>query len=179
MTLLRSLPVLAIALSTIACSQDVSESDGPTGNCTEPNTSFGVGTGEDCFVALADNAQVSIIAGSQGGLHVWLSVACVDCGDALFIEYAAKDPQTDELLFGESHEAMFDLHASQTAGIAVMLPGGGFYQEPGQMSADDYVGQQLTLWATVTTDDDEIFSDEVTVTVSGIQHQSSGCPDCN
>lgn len=63
------------------------------GACVTPQGAgdFAIGTGEECFEPLGDAHVVPLVAGPQGGYHVWISLGCRDCAGAAAVRYGTKD----------------------------------------------------------------------------------------
>jgi len=178
MTHFRSAATIVLAACLGACSADGDEtqSEAPL-FCAPPEigAAFSVGTGEHCFEPLNDGDDISVVSGSQGGMHIWLSIACEDCSQTVALTYGIRDPATDEWLWGSTQQQMVNLLLRQAAGVTAMLPGGSF----GSTSPADYLGRDLTLYAEVELDNGETLDDERLVTISGVEHQASACPGCN
>ncbi|WP_437756132.1 hypothetical protein [Sorangium sp. So ce1389] len=99
------------------------------GGCLPPEDTavFEVGTGETCFERIDDGATLPVMAGPQGGYHLWLAVGCRDCGAAVRLRYSVKDPATGELFeSGAAQEMVLTFppgNVPQAAGLPARLPG--------------------------------------------------------
>ncbi|WP_437927757.1 hypothetical protein WMF37_00545 [Sorangium sp. So ce291] len=99
------------------------------GGCLPPEDTavFEVGTGETCFVRIDDGATLPVMAGPQGGYHLWLAVGCRGCGAAVRLRYSVKDPATGELFeSGAAQEMVLTFlpgDIPQAAGLPARLPG--------------------------------------------------------
>ena len=135
-------------LAIAACETSVTDSDGgggaggageggsgaSTSSCAVPAgpPEFAIGTGEDCFEPLASGQPLKLLAGPQGGYHVWLAVGCSDCGPSLSLEWLAEDPATNELLEGAFFsQQVVDLSGEwpSAAGLIVGLPGSQYDEQ--------------------------------------------------
>ncbi|WP_437780783.1 hypothetical protein [Sorangium sp. So ce1097] len=106
-----------------------SAGEGGGGGCGLPENPavFEIGTGETCFEHIEDGATLPVMAGPQGGYHLWLAVACGDCGESVRLRYSVRDPATGGLFpSGAVQEGVIPLlpgvlpHAS---GLPTRLPG--------------------------------------------------------
>lgn len=97
--------------------------------CTDPPAPavFEIGTGETCFERVTAGQTVPVMAGPQGGFHIWLAVGCADCGGQAILTYGVKDPATHDWIAGTyANNAVVPLDADgwpQHAGIITYLPG--------------------------------------------------------
>lgn len=104
-------------------------SGGGQPGCADPPgpESFEVGSGEACFQRLTAGQTVPVMAGPQGGYHIWLGVGCADCGDQAILRYGVKDPATHDWYAGtHENDAVVPLDADgwhQGAGLQAYLPG--------------------------------------------------------
>lgn len=115
-----------------------------------------------------------LIAGPQGGHHLWLSVRCKSCADSFTFHYGVTDVATGMVVATEAPD-----------GFTTVLKGrreaDGYVVEPGlrAIMPDDeamIVGKSFTLWGRV---DEAGLKDERTVTVNGVETQGGGCGQCN
>lgn len=84
------------ALAAGACADDGSEPNIPgAGELVAGGADFD-GTG---FVPVADGDEVELVAGSQGGFHVWLSMNVRGLAGDLVIEREARRADTGELVY--------------------------------------------------------------------------------
>lgn len=97
--------------------------------CPTPSSpqAFELGTGETCFARLTPMETVPVMAGPQGGFHIWMAVGCADCDAQSIIAYGVKDPMTNDWFAGtfQLKEAV-DLGPPgwrQRAGYKAFLPG--------------------------------------------------------
>jgi len=123
---------LSAACILLAC-----ESEGPSPeDCSPPADapSFAVGTGELCFESVEQGQILPMMAGPQGGYHVWMALGCTDCGSAVLVRYTLLDPTTEEMIPGtyELNEASAPLYGDdwpQAAGIQMSMPGFSWDEE--------------------------------------------------
>ncbi|WP_437681839.1 hypothetical protein [Sorangium sp. So ce131] len=100
------------------------------GGCRPPDNPavFEIGTGETCFTRVEDGATLPVMAGPQGGYHLWLAVGCRACDATIRLRYAVKDPATGDLFPSTAaQEGMVPLGAGEfrrAAGLPALLPGG-------------------------------------------------------
>ncbi len=83
---------------------------------------FEVGTGEDCFETLAENAVVPRVGGPQGGFHVWGAFLCAGCPNKVLVHVGLKLPGEDAWV-GEPSERVAEVRSAQFAGLIALLPG--------------------------------------------------------
>ncbi|WP_437274436.1 hypothetical protein WME90_24625 [Sorangium sp. So ce375] len=88
---------------------------------------FEIGTGETCFESIEDGATLPVMAGPQGGYHLWFAVGCSDCGARARVRYSVKDPATGDLFpSGVPQEGMIELRPGEfphAFGLIAFLPG--------------------------------------------------------
>lgn len=76
---------------------------------------------------LATGQTVPVMAGPQGGFHVWAAIGCSDCGLHPTVEYGIKDPATTTWYAGTyPTQLVVDLSGAawpQRAGLTAFLPG--------------------------------------------------------
>lgn len=121
-------------------------------SCVTPDEvgAFAIGTGEKCFETLHDGDTVPLMAGPQGGYHLWVAAACADCGGSPVLAWGAKDPATGEL-FPETADSEAVVHflggpVPQEAGLILTMP--GISWDPENYPPPP-VGTHLILWARV------------------------------
>ncbi len=136
---------------------------------------FEVGTGEECFEAVTSKQSVPLIAGPQGGFHIWFGLRCTNCEDTQLLSYGVKDAETGAFVSVDSFTTMIHLDKAdgyrQAAGILAYMPGVAWEGEP------DYLGSTFVLWLQATVDG-QLVEDEVTVVVDSLQYWSPPCdPD--
>ncbi|WP_437480039.1 hypothetical protein WME75_34770 [Sorangium sp. So ce1014] len=102
---------------------------GGGGGCRLPDEPavFEIGTGESCFESIEDGATLPVMAGPQGGYHLWFAVGCSDCGARVRVRYSVKDPATGDLFpSGVPQEGMIELSPGEfprAFGLIAFLPG--------------------------------------------------------
>ncbi|WP_437902157.1 hypothetical protein WME95_26290 [Sorangium sp. So ce327] len=88
---------------------------------------FEIGTGETCFESIEEGATLPVMAGPQGGYHLWFAVGCSDCGTRVRVRYSVKDPATGDLFPpGVPQEGMVELLPGEfphAFGLIAFLPG--------------------------------------------------------
>lgn len=115
--------------SSSSSSSSSSGTGGSATACDDPQGApgFAVGTGETCFQALTSGQEVPVMAGPQGGFHIWLSVGCADCAGPTVLSYGVKDPATGDWIAGTAENltvAQLDPGGwHQGAGFQAFLPG--------------------------------------------------------
>ncbi|WP_437813533.1 hypothetical protein [Sorangium sp. So ce1078] len=131
-----------------------STGEGGGGGCRPPDSPavFEIGTGVTCFERIDDGATLPVMAGPQGGYHVWLAVGCSDCGATVRLRYSVKDPATGDLFEStvpqEGVIALGPGEFPQAAGLPAILPGGAW--DPGAVLAE---GTHVILAAEARNDD--------------------------
>ncbi len=109
----------------LGCSGEPSE---PSPEDCEPPSdpqAFEIGTGEHCFARVESGATVPLMAGPQGGYHVWLAVGCTDCGAEVRLRERVFAEDGTEMT-GLATESYVDLAGDawpQHAGIQLGMPG--------------------------------------------------------
>ncbi|WP_438031496.1 hypothetical protein [Sorangium sp. So ce204] len=108
---------------------------GGGGGCRLPDDPavFEIGTGETCFESIEEGATLPVMAGPQGGYHLWFAVGCSDCGARVRVRYSVKDPATGDLFPpGVPQEGMVELLPGEfphAFGLIAFLPGGQWEPE--------------------------------------------------
>ncbi|WP_437585350.1 hypothetical protein [Sorangium sp. So ce1000] len=106
-----------------------SSTGGGGGGCRLPDepTAFEIGTGETCFESIEDGDTLPVMAGPQGGYHLWFAVGCSDCGERVRVRYSVKDPATGDLFAsGVPQEGVIELRPGEfphAFGLIAFLPG--------------------------------------------------------
>lgn len=125
--------VLSLSLAT-GCEgggEGGSGASAPDVDCTAPadHDTFELGTGELCFEPLSEGDALPLMAGPQGGYHVFLSIGCADCGDAVTLTYSLLDPATMAPLErtypgNQAYAELFEVDDwRQSLGIQIGMPG--------------------------------------------------------
>jgi len=173
---MKLLPLIALLVLTSACTTET-EPPGPQAPVCEPESWDGalqVGGGEDCFEGLSTGEIVPLIAGPQGGFHVWLAVRCRGCEPGATVAYAVKDAAGD-FMMGQSQQGVVEMQDADDyrhgAGIQAMMPGDGF-------TTPTYLRDAFALWVEMNIDG-QVVSDEVAIIIDGIERMRSNCSDCN
>lgn len=83
---------------------------------------FEIGTGEVCFEPLNDGDLLPVMAGPQGGFHVWVALLCAACPDELHSLVGVKLEGSDDWV-GETGERIIELRSDQFAGLYALLAG--------------------------------------------------------
>ncbi|WP_437911314.1 hypothetical protein WME73_26235 [Sorangium sp. So ce302] len=102
---------------------------GGGGGCRLPDDPavFEIGTGETCFESIEEGATLPVMAGPQGGYHLWFAVGCSDCGTRVRVRYSVKDPATGDMFPpGVPQEGMVELLPGEfphAFGLIAFLPG--------------------------------------------------------
>lgn len=99
---------------------------GGGGECLDPPDpgAFELGTGELCFERLSAGQTLPVIAGPQGGYHLWAAALCADCGPQTVISYATRDFATHAELSYENSAVVTPLGpAGRIVGLQAPLPG--------------------------------------------------------
>lgn len=151
-------------------------------SCSEPTSPaiFELGTGRDCFERLTPGQTITVLAGPQGGYHVWTSFGCADCGGKTFLEYGVKDGATQEWLNGAPAKIVANLSRepwAQQAGIRALLPGSAWAtQGPDQRPP---VGLSVSLsMRVVNAANIEVHHAEIPLVLGESQTLPSSCPEC-
>lgn len=75
-----------------------------------------------CFVPLADGDVLPLIAGQQGGYHVWVALICAGCPTEVHSVVGVKlEGQAGWV--GETGERIIELRSEQFAGLYALLAG--------------------------------------------------------
>lgn len=89
---------------------------------------FEVGTGELCFERVS-NAELPLLAGPQGGYHLFAAIGCADCEADVTFSYVVLDPATNEIFPGTYPDNQWVVAMSgasewtQAAGLQIGMPG--------------------------------------------------------
>jgi hypothetical protein len=157
-----------IALLGGGCSGDSeAQAEGDAPYAPVDPDGFEVGGGSSSFRALGPDAMVTVVAGSQGGYHIWLSIRCGGCGPDVIITYGVDDASTGELLTYEGLREWMRLEEKDGWRQAVGLIG--------VLSAGDpsiHVGREVRLWASVDEEKSDAppLEGAAEATVSGIEY---------
>lgn len=140
-----SILLRSIALSglfVLGCSSSVSSADGSGGaggggeggqggeapaTCDPPPSPevFEIGTGEDCFARVQPGQELPLIAGPQGGFHMWVAMSCAGCSAEMHLRYGALDPATGEHFANTyASEGLFELSGDAKSRQRAMLTAG-------------------------------------------------------
>jgi hypothetical protein len=131
-----------------------------------------VGTGVTAFEAVEMLDGVPLIAGPQGGYHLWLSVQCQDLGPHVIIDYGVRDTDTGERLTFEGLFYAVDLVPAGKWMQWTAMP--GFLEPP--FEKENYFGRNVTLWAHVEDEDGVSGSDEAETHVLDKLLSNDGTP---
>jgi len=189
--LARTSSILLLVASSLVllsgCVTDVIDSEETTENNTndDPNVnpdpnpnpnscaagwdgSFEVGAGEDCFSSLDDGQNVALMAGPQGGFHIWVSVRCRDCARDQLLRYGVQNVETGEWAWGEPQEHLVTMDKldsyKQAAGLTAFMPGDSWSGE-----APDVLGKRFLIVAEVAAGG-EVYTDEVIVVPDRVEY---------
>jgi hypothetical protein len=191
LALFTGLATLLGSLAIIGCNGSVQEPNGEGGAggeggapaCGEapPDAGpFAVGTGEDCFSALAANQEVPLMSGPQGGYHVWLAIGCKDCGDTVTVYYGARDAVTHMTLANTyDSQAVVTLSGDdwpQAAGMTVIMP--GFSWDPESQPPLEK-GTHVIIWAQAYDGETLLHEAEAEVTIGDIEEWNPCAEDPN
>jgi hypothetical protein len=163
----------------VGCS---SQPDAEPFECTPPEgaQTFEAGTGEFCFQRVTPSERVDLMAGPQGGYHLWLAVGCADCGDSMKVRTQVFDATGAVLEGTHLREQFVELVGDawpQHAGIQIAMPGGEWAggDEPLQPPAP---GTPLTIRVeALDASGGLLHAVDMPITV-GDQEDWSGCGDC-
>lgn len=105
-----------------------SSSSGAVVTCDDPPSpaAFEVGTGEICFERLTSGQEVNVMAGPQGGFHLWLAVGMTDWIAQPIVEFGVQDVSTHAWLTGFGSKTVVTMDGDgwhQRAGFTAFLPG--------------------------------------------------------
>ncbi len=120
-------------------------SGGGGGGCVDPSDPgpFDLGTGELCFESLTAGQEINVIAGPQGGYHLWTAILCPDCPQDTLIAYATRDIVTHEALSYEDATVVKPQGpAGRVVGLPAPLPG-----TPWDETTKLPKGTHVLLWA--------------------------------
>jgi len=133
---------------------------------------FEIGTGEECFEAVTNKQSIPLIAGPQGGFHIWFGVRCANCDETQLLSYGVKDAETGAFVMVDAFETMIHLEPADgyrhKAGIQAYMPGVSWEGDP------EYLGKSFVLWMQASVDG-QIVEDEVTVVVDSVKYWSPPC----
>ena len=121
----RSFPIFLLVISVLGCGSEPTQPSAEDCDPPEDPQSFEIGTGEHCFARVESGATVPLMAGPQGGFHVWLAVGCTDCGDDVWLRERVFDASGVEMtnLMSESYVDLAGEAWPQQAGIQLIMPG--------------------------------------------------------
>ena len=165
------------SLIFLACQQQVTQEDGGSPSDPDPSTEpsdppsptpvpkptehpagcdadaswsgdVALGTGEHCFQPLSDGSSIALIAGPQGGYHLWIALRCSDCSLSETVEFSVLDDSGEPVQLLQKQVAeLWDFGAyGEGAGLQALMPGFSFETEN---RIPDYMGQAFTLWLKV------------------------------
>lgn len=170
--LLQALSIAAL-LGVAGCSGEVVTAPGgepePT-NPTEPTepaeADVQVGSGSGAFQELGAGAEIAVVAGGQGGYHIWISARCEDCGPEVTLRYGVEDAQTGALLSFDGLESSAQLMEAggwrEVVGLTGFLSG---------YTSDEYLGRRVRLWATIVdAETGEELDAEAEATVTSVEY---------
>jgi hypothetical protein len=124
-----------------------------------------VGSGSGAFQELGPGAVVTLVAGGQGGYHVWISVRCSGCAQSGTVSYGIEDADTGELLSFDGLQQGLDMQEDgpylEQLGMTGFLSG----YDPSM-----YDGLRVRLFATIQGDDGRTFDAEAEATISGTEY---------
>jgi len=104
-----------------------------------------VGTGSEAFQPVGADG-VLMVAGPQGGHHIWMGLRCESLGASVTARYGIRREGTSESLSPEGLERQVDLDSAggfeETGGLYGYLNDG--------LDLDSLIGAEVTLWASVT-----------------------------
>lgn len=173
---MRQLVPLVLTITTaVACGDEPSPED-----CDPPSDpqAFEVGTGELCFTRVQAGETLPLMAGPQGGYHVWLAVGCKDCGEEahLRMRVFAEDGTEMSDLATEQFVPLGGDAWPQHAGIQLGMP--GFDGESGRLP----VGTPLRVQVeTVDGSGSATHAGEMSFILGETESWDGGgrCSDCN
>lgn len=174
---MRQLVPLFLMLATVtACGDDQPSPE----DCDPPSApqAFEVGTGEHCFARVQAGETLPLMAGPQGGYHVWLAVGCQDCGVEAHLRarvFAEDGTEMSDLATEQLVELGGDAWP-QHAGIQLGMP--GFDGESDRLP----VGTPLRVQVeTVDGSGSPTHTGEMSFILGETQSwdDGGGCSDCN
>ena len=143
---------LLFAAPLYACG--ASTTDNPPDGATAMGLSIGNGLYD--HEPVVDGDQVSVVEGSQGGVHVWLSVECAKCVGDVTLTYGVRS--SDDSWHGEPQRTVVSFDQDVT-GLTALLHG---------VSGQAYVGSDVELYAEITADG-ETFETTAIVHVASVE----------
>ncbi len=176
---MRSLLGLLLTLAAVTGCDDAPSPE----DCDPPPgaDSFEVGTGETCFERVSAGASVPLIAGPQGGYHVWLAVGCADCGAEAHIRarvFAEDGTEMADLAIEQVVDLVGDAWP-QHAGIQLGMPGGEFDVEAAPLPAGTKLRARVE---TIGADGLPLHASELDFVIGETvdwEPEGGGCSDCN
>jgi hypothetical protein len=156
----RFVPPLALLISLSAgCSPEPGEGCDPPANAG----AFEAGTGEMCFERIEPEGSVPLMAGPQGGYHLWLAIGCTDCGPDVRVRATVSDASTGEEISSTEHFAeLVGGEWPQLPGIQISMPGsswGGEEEEDARVPE----GTALTMRVEAVSDEGDAILHEVEI----------------
>ena len=149
--------ILTLFLFLVGCGACSSAED--LSSSTSHPLAILVGTGDIAFRELAENENVEIIAGPQGGHHIWIStrISGLDPRSVQF-EFGVTDEESEQLLSVDSLQLISPMSTTSE---------GRWYDRSGLLAvleqpAEDVHGRTVILWVNA--------SDAEGVSVHGEQH---------
>ncbi len=142
-----SVQSLLLVAAFAACSSQVAD-DGtggsggvaPVADCEAPSApqDFELGTGELCFERVAEDGSINMMAGPQGGFHLFFGLGCADCGSSVQLEIQVLDPSTLQPIEGtyldQTVVSLVEAEGwPQAAGIQIGMPGTQWDTETGAL----------------------------------------------
>ena len=141
----------------------------PVEPSVEPAEGIEVGGGSASFQELGAGATVPLVAGGQGGYHLWLSVRCSRCGPTVTLSFGIEDAETGELLSVDGLQAVAEMQEHGAFREVVGLT--GFLQG---YDPTMYLERRVRLWATITDASGEAHDAEAEATISGTEYDDGG-----
>jgi hypothetical protein len=134
-----------------------------------------IGGGESCFEEVIDGGGHPLIAGGQGGYHVWMALRCRDCAGAQLLSYGVQNVDTGEWLMGQSQQQMVDMLVTgdyfETGGLQAPMPGDSWNEE-----GNAYLGQSFRLWIQADIAG-QIYEESVVVVLDSIDYWWPPCDE--
>lgn len=126
--------------------------------CADPAPTLEVGTGQTSFEPLAAGDPIELVAGPQGGYHVFLALRCAGCASPVTVRYGANDATSGELLTFDDLQRTVTLH--DVDGLGEYAPLVGFLRST---RPADYVDRAVVLWAEILDSRDDGNGDSTSV----------------
>lgn len=179
------LPLLMAALAS-GCATQVEMGSSSQGPGPQPSGcqaaswagALEAGGGQSCFASLAEGQSIALIAGPQGGYHVWVGLRCRGCASSGWVDFGVQDMETGEPLAMQQQNLPLSSNGDylEIAAVPAYMPGDSW-----EGSDPAYLGHGVRIWVELDIGSERV-TDDVVVTLDRVEYWSPPCDDpsgCN